>query len=54
MGQVVEHQPVLSDALHPGADVGNQRAQKPPAVIGHAKGSEGSRPVVFVVRQDFV
>ena len=33
MRQLREHEPVLRDALHPGADVGNDRAGCPEAIV---------------------
>jgi hypothetical protein len=39
-GQLGEHQPVLPDPLHPGADVGEQRARRPQPVVAIAQRPE--------------
>jgi hypothetical protein len=41
VGEVRQHQPVLRGALHPGADVGDERPRRPAAVIGTGQRSEG-------------
>ena len=40
VGKCAQHQPVLGDALHPGADIGNQGTKKPDAVSGIFQGCE--------------
>ena len=42
IGELRQHQPVLSDALHPGADVGHQRAERPQAEVEACEGAEGA------------
>ena len=43
MGELGEHQPVLRRALHPGADVGDQGAGGPDAVIEIPQRTEDAR-----------
>ena len=40
VGKCAQHQPVLGDALHPGANIGNQGTKKPDAVSGIFQGCE--------------
>jgi hypothetical protein len=42
MGKLRQHKPVLSDALHPRSDVGNQRASRPQAEVEAPQGAKGA------------
>src|ERR1700733_13983683 len=50
MGKLRQHKPVLSDALHPGTDVGNQAACRPYAEVEASQGAKAAGPWVLHVR----
>jgi len=47
IGKLRQDKPVLHDALHPGADVGNQGASRLQAEVETSQGAEGTRYRVF-------
>src|SRR4051812_2798888 len=51
MGELGQDQPVLRSALHPGADVRHDRAQRPGSKIGTAQGAESSEGCHIPVHQ---
>jgi hypothetical protein len=50
MGQLRQHEPILSNALHPRTDVGNQGARRPQAEVEASEGAKGAGHWVLHVR----